>query len=248
MKLSFVIVEYHSVEDILACSSSKQENMEKTSYQFEIIVSSNSLYNSEKRKQLLAVHSLCKWIFNAENGGFAYAMNQGLKVATGDILVIMNPDVRLKSGIGEMVEYFAAHEKIGLIAPMIRNTLGDIQDSYRHFITPWRFLVRHLVRVIGQKKFKKYDNPVNMDWVCGAFMMMSRASYTFAKGLDDGYFLYCEDMDLCKRMWLGGYKVIYYPMAEIEYEGTRSARYSLKYALVFLKSLLRYWRKFGCIG
>lgn len=78
-------------------------------------------------------------------------MNQGLKVATGDILVIMNPDVRLKSGIGEMVEYFAAHEKIGLIAPMIRNTLGDIQDSYRHFITPWRFLVRHLVRVIGQK-------------------------------------------------------------------------------------------------
>ena len=80
-------------------------------------------------------------------------MNQGLKVATGDILVIMNPDVRLKSGIGEMVEYFAAHEKIGLIAPMIRNTLGDIQDSYRHFITPWRFLVRHLVRVIGQKKY-----------------------------------------------------------------------------------------------
>ena len=57
MKLSFVIVEYHSVEDILACSSSIQENMEKTSYQFEIIVSSNSLYNSEKRKQLLAVHS-----------------------------------------------------------------------------------------------------------------------------------------------------------------------------------------------
>lgn len=154
MKLSFVIVEYHSVEDILACSSSIQENMEKTSYQFEIIVSSNSLYNSEKRKQLLAVHSLCKWIFNAENGGFAYAMNQGLKVATGDILVIMNPDVRLKSGIGEMVEYFAAHEKIGLIAPMIRNTLGDIQDSYRHFITPWRFLVRHLVRVIGQKKLR----------------------------------------------------------------------------------------------
>lgn len=50
--------------------------------------------------------------FNAENGGFAYAMNQGLKVATGDILVIMNPDVRLKSGIGEMVEYFAAHEKL----------------------------------------------------------------------------------------------------------------------------------------
>ena len=251
MKLSFVIVEYHSVEDILACSSSIQENMEKTSYQFEIIVSSNSLYNSEKRKQLLAVHSVVKWIFNAENGGFAYAMNQGLKVATGDILVIMNPDVRLKSGIGEMVEYFAAHEKIGLIAPMIRNTLGDIQDSYRHFITPWRFLVRHLVRVIGQKKLKKYDNPVNMDWVCGAFMMMSRASYTFAKGLDDGYFLYCEDMDLCKRMWLGGYKVIYYPMAEIEYEGTRSARVSSLYntslrALYILSILLGFINIAAC--
>lgn len=234
MKLSFIIVEYHSVEDILACSLSIQESMKQTTCQFEIIVSSNSLYNSKKQKQLLTTHSLCKWIFNDKNGGFAYAMNQGLKIADGRILVIMNPDVRLKSGIRGMIEYFVTHEKIGLIAPMIQNTLGDIQDSYRHFITPWRFLVRHLSRVRGQATLKKYDEPVEVDWVCGAFMMMSRTSYESTKGLDEGYFLYCEDMDLCNRMWLGGYKVVYYPMAEIEYEGTRSARHSWKYALIFL--------------
>lgn len=122
------------------------------------------------------------------------------------------------------------------------------QDSYRHFITPWRFLVRHLSRVRGQATLKKYDEPVEVDWVCGAFMMMSRTSYESTKGLDEGYFLYCEDMDLCNRMWLGGYKVVYYPMAEIEYEGTRSARHSWKYALIFFKSLLKYWRKFGITG
>lgn len=248
MKLSFIIIEYHSVEDILACSSSIQENMEKTSYQFEIIVSSNSLYDSEKRKQLLAAHSRCKWIFNDKNGGFAYAMNQGLKMATGKILVIMNPDVRLKFGVGVMIEYFATHEEIGLMAPMIRNASGDIQDSYRHFITPWRFGARHLGRVIKKPFPKAYDSPIKVDWVCGAFMMISRASYESTEGFDDGYFLYCEDMDLCMRMHLKGYDVVYYPMAEIEYEGTRAARKSYKYACVFLKSLFRYWRKFGIIS
>lgn len=109
-------------------------------------------------------------------------------------------------------------------------------------------MVRHLSRVRGQATLKKYDEPVEVDWVCGAFMMMSRTSYESTKGLDEGYFLYCEDMDLCNRMWLGGYKVVYYPMAEIEYEGTRSARHSWKYALIFFKSLLKYWRKFGITG
>ena len=84
-----------------------------------------------------------------------------------------------------------------------------------------------------------------VDWGIGAFMMMPRKAYEAVQGLDDGYFLYCEDMDICKRMQLNGYSVIYYPNAEIVYEGTRSARKSKKYARIFLQSLFRYWGKFG---
>lgn len=245
MILSFIIIEYYSVKEILNCYATIVKSMKNISYDFEIIVSSNSVYEFEKQKQLLSEYPQFRWNFNVENGGFAYAMNQGLKIARGEVLVIMNPDVKLKFGIESMVDFLTVHKEIGLIAPVIRNISGEIQDSYRHFITPWRFGVRHLGRVIGKSHPKVYDNPVKVDWVCGAFMMMSRASYESTKGLDDSYFLYCEDMDLCKRMQLKGYEVVYYPMAEIEYEGTRSARKSWKYACIFLKSLLRYWMKFG---
>ena len=78
-----------------------------------------------------------------------------------------------------------------------------------------------------------------------SFMMMPRQAYEVVKGLDEYYFLYCEDMDFCKRIQLEGFSVVYYPESEIEYEGTRSARRSLKYACIFFKSLLRYWTKFG---
>lgn len=245
MKLSFVIIEYHSVEDILICASSIHENMKKVVYLYEIIVSSNSLYDAEKQKQLLTKYPQFKWRFNEKNGGFAYAMNKGLKIADGEILIILNPDVKLKFGIGDMIDFFTVHKEIGLIAPMIRNESGDIQDSFRDFITPLGFLLRHFGRIKRKKSAQIYNKPMKVDWVCGAFMMMSRTSYKVSNGLDDGYFLYCEDMDFCKRIHLKGYDVVYYPMAEIEYEGTRSARKSWKYARIFLKSLLRYWMKFG---
>ena len=75
--------------------------------------------------------------------------------------------------------------------------------------------------------------------------MISKKAYEAVCGMDEKYFLYCEDMDLCKKIHDKGYKVIYYPDAVVVYEGTRSARKSLKYACIFLSSLLHYWSKFG---
>ena len=170
MKLSFVIIEYHSVEDILTSSSFIHENMKKMVYHFEIIVSSNSMYDAKKRKQLLTEYPQFKWKFNEKNGGFAYAMNKGLKIADGEVLIILNPDVKLKLGFGNMIEFFTVHKEIGLIAPMIRNEAGDIQDSYRHFITPLRFILRHLGRFVRKKMSQVYDQPLKVDWVCGAFI------------------------------------------------------------------------------
>ena len=138
------------------------------------------------------------------------------------------------------------HDTIGIIAPKIINVKGEVQDSFRDFITPMNFVERHMKRILGYKQRNELTEfPINVDWVIGAFMMISRKAYETVRGLDEHYFLYCEDMDLCKRMHLKGYDVVYYPMVEIEYEGTRSARRSLKYAGIFLQSLFRYWRKFG---
>lgn len=247
VKLSFVIVEYYSIDEILICYRSIVENIPQC-ITFEVVISSNSVYSMDEQFKLKKKYNTLKWVFNEKNGGFAYAMNQGLKVAIGEVLVVMNPDVKIVQKIDEMFQYLQQQPKVGIIAPQIKNVDGVIQDSFRNFITPKGFIVRHLRRVLKKEVFKVPTNPVSVDWVIGAFMMMSRRAYEAVKGLDEKYFLYCEDMDICKRMQLNGYSVLYYPKAVITYEGTRSARYSKKYAYIFLQSLFRYWRKFGVIG
>lgn len=241
--ISIVIVEYNSFDEILDCQRYISDNIPQDIL-YEIIVSSNSVYPIKKQIELKETTGL-KWVFNERNGGFAYAMNQGLKVANGDVLIIMNPDVLLGRGFKDMLNYLLRDRSIGIIAPKIINKNGMVQDSFREFITPINFISRHLKRIVKDEKLIVPMNAVEVDWVIGAFMMMPRNAYEAVQGLDDGYFLYCEDMDICKRMHLRGYSIIYYPNAVITYEGTRSARNSKKYARIFLQSLFRYWRKFG---
>ncbi len=242
--VSIIIIEYHSLEEIERVHDSIKENMNED---YELVISSNSLYDSEKQKGIIDGHSLGRWVFNERNGGFAYGMNEGLKIARGDVLVVMNPDVKYRTSLTPMIEYLKSHKEIGIIAPKIVDNSGVVQDSFRHYITPIGFIMRHIDRIIHKSKLnvKEFDEPVRGEWVIGAFMMCRRDFYEKVGGLSDDYFMYCEDMDWCKRAHLAGYDVVYYPGTTIEYKGTRSARKSWKYTKIFLQSLFTYWKKYG---
>ncbi len=245
MLVSFVVIEYNSLEDILVCYNQVKQCVLGLEYEF--IVSSNSLYDSKKQEEVCIQYPTFIWSFNCRNGGFAYGMNEGLKQAKGDILVVMNPDVKLISSLVPMVEYIVSHHDVGIIAPKIVDDDGVVQDSFRHYITPIGFIMRHIDRILHKSRLnvKEFDEPVRGEWVIGAFMMCRRDFYEKVGGLSDDYFMYCEDMDWCKRAHLAGYDVIYYPETVIEYKGTRAARRSWKYTKIFIKSLLTYWQKYG---
>lgn len=241
--LSFIIIEYHSFDDIVECIATIRSS---TSLSYEVIVSSNSCYLLEVQERILKKMEHVKWVFNSKNGGFAYAMNRGIEKAVGDFLVIMNPDVRIKYGIEYMFDFLYFNEQVGIVSPKIVNSLGEVQDSFRKFLTPSNFILRQLRRIFYRRnEVITMTKLENVDWVIGAFMMISKKAYEAVCGMDEKYFLYCEDMDLCKKIHDKGYKVIYYPDAVVVYEGTRSARKSLKYACIFLSSLLHYRSKFG---
>lgn len=242
--ISIVIIEYHSLDEIEGIYNSIKENIEET---YELIISSNSLYSMEEQDSVRSKYPFACWVFNNRNGGFAYGMNEGLKVAKGDILVVMNPDVKFKSSLSPMIDYLKSNIDVGIIAPKIIDENGVIQDSFRHYITPIGFILRHIDRIRNSSKLhvKNFLEPVSGDWVIGAFMMCRRDFFEKVGGLSDDYFMYCEDMDWCKRAHLASYKVIYYPGTTIEYKGTRSARKSWKYTKIFLNSLITYWRKYG---
>lgn len=243
MKLSFVIVEYYSMKELDSCIASIKQNIFK--YDYEIIISSNSMYPINKQRELVQDYFQYKWCFNPLNGGFAYAMNRGLEISTGDIMIMLNPDTRIHYGLEVMADYLSLNSNIGIIAPRIINDNGLVQDSFREFITPWNFFQRHAKRLLGLYPKVKDDvqDPIIVDWVIGAFIMMTKNVFNITRGLDEKFFLYCEDMDFCRSVKKKGYDIVYFPQMEIIYEGTRSARRSLKYALIFYKSLLYYWSK-----
>ena len=242
--ISIVIIEYNSLNEIESFFNSLTG---KIADDYELIVSSNSLYSSAEQLRVKRKYPFVHWTFNKRNGGFAYGMNEGLKVAKGNILVVMNPDVHFKTSLTNMINYLKTNREIGIIAPKIVDREGVIQDSFRHYITPWGFILRHLIRIKNKNKLnvEELKIPTSGDWVIGAFMMCRRDFYEKVGGLSDDYFMYCEDMDWCKRAHLSGYDVVYFPEATIEYKGTRSARKSLKYTKIFLSSLFTYWKKYG---
>lgn len=242
--ISIIVIEFHSLCEIGALIQSLSE---KADERYELIVSSNSLYPQDVQKKIVSDIPTAKWIFNNINGGFAYGMNEGLKIARGDILIVMNPDVKIKTSLDSMMRYINENSQVGIIGPKVVDEVGIIQDSFRHFITPWGFLMRQLgwMKDKGKLQVKDFKEPVHGDWVIGAFMMCRRDFYEKVGGLSEDYFMYCEDMDWCKRAHLAGYDVAYFPSTVIQYKGTRAARHSWKYAKIHIKSLLTYWRKYG---
>lgn len=247
MMLSIVIVEFHSIDDISLCINSIRS---QTNLPIEIIVSSNSQYSTRKQEEILNEFPLCKWSFNEKNGGFAYAMNKGLAIASGDYLVIMNPDCKIQYGIDKMIAFLHNHPEIGAIGPRIQDKNGLLQDTCRCYVSFSSFISRQIKRMITHKESIlntsfNYNKIQTVDWIIGAFIMISRKAYELTKGLSEEYFMYAEDLDWCTRIRKSGLEIVYYPKALVEYKGTRSARKSKKYATIFLKSHLTYWRKFG---
>ena len=243
--LSIVIIEYNSLNEIYRFA--ELSNMITNGSDYELIVSSNSQYSANRQAQLREDYPHIRWQFNSRNGGFAYGMNEGLKVAKGDVLVIVNPDVKFKTPLEPMVDYLVQHPEVGIIAPKIVDCEGIVQDSFRNFATPFSFIERQIGRIVHRNKLnvKSSDAPQKVDWVIGAFMMVRRDFYENVGGLSEDYFMYCEDEDWCKRASLAGYDVVYYPETVIEYKGTRASRNSRKYAKIHIQSLMTYWKKYG---
>ena len=254
--ISFVIIEYHSLPDVAECAEAIAECCRELD--FEIIVSSNSTYPASEQQRLQIEMTQITWVFNRRNGGFAQGMNAGLERSTGKIVVITNPDVRIKAGsVREAITFIAASDRIGVLGPRIVDGFGNLQDSCRPFITPVRLAGRLLNRfiksrdVLLENKFD-YSRVQRVDWVIGAFMMIQREALTTVGGLDQGYFLYVEDMDWCKRFWDRGFEVVYYPSLTVEYKGDRKSTTVLtsknminKYSWFHLKSYCRFLKKHG---
>ena len=250
MIASFVIIEYHSINDISNCITTIQNlNLD---FEYEIIVSSNSQYNNDQQKRLKESYKFIKWSFNKYNNGFASGMNNGIMIAKGKYIILQNPDTKIVKGNLKQVFSFIEKEKVGLIGPQIINSKNEIQDSCRPFMTPLKLMLRLYSRFIKGKQTIldhqfEYSKIQAVDWVIGGFMIIPSLTIEKIGVFSEKYFMYVEDMDYCLKIKENNLEVFYYPELVVEYEGDRkssSLTFMNKYILIHIKNYLRFIFKY----
>lgn len=170
---------------------------------------------------------------NADNIGYARAVNQGWRAAGGDSLLVLNPDIVVRPDALQVLhDHLRDHPDVGLVAPRLWNPDGSLQYSCRRHYTAATYLLRRtpLRRVFPDHAVVRrhlmrdwdHDEVREVDWVLGAAMMLRREALGEAV-MDERYFMYFEDVDLCLRLQREGFKVVYHPGAEMLHHHRRAS-------------------------
>lgn len=167
---------------------------------------------------------------NAENEGFARANNRGVRLARSDFVLLLNTDAFLAPGaLRAMLELAASRPNTGLVGAQLRNADGTFQASHTPFPSLWgEFLILSgLGRALWRPWYPSHGPdegaPRRVDYVEGACMLVRRAAFLAVGGFDEGYFMYAEDVDLCRALHDAGWDVWYHPAAVVTHLGGGSS-------------------------
>jgi GT2 family glycosyltransferase len=195
-------------------------------------------------------------IENRRPCGFAANVNQGLSATAGEYVVIANPDAIPEPGAVAALTAFAdAHPRLGIAGPRMLYPDGSFQPSRRSFPTVAGTLVRRTPLRVALRPFERQrrhyllderpTEPVQSDWMLGAFLLLRRAMLDELRGFDPGFRLYGEDIDLCYRAAKTGWERWYVPAAVVHhgYERTSDRRFLTRRTLWHWSGILRFVRK-----
>ncbi|MFZ5366148.1 MAG: glycosyltransferase family 2 protein [Patescibacteria group bacterium] len=228
MDLSVVILSFNTQKLLEDCLNSIFQNTE--GIEFEIIVVDNGSIDGsvEMVKELIKPQTPnLKLIENKINLGFAKGNNQGLLQAQGKYILLLNSDTIVKNGaLKKMVEFMDEHLQAGVVGPKLLNPEGTPQASAGSFPS---------LPVIGVMLFKEhfggsqlvrtsYQTTKEVDWVMGAAMMVKREIFPKTGLFDENIFMYYDEVEWCYRIKKAGFKIYFYPEAEIVHLWQRSSQ------------------------
>lgn len=194
-------------------------------------------------------------IRNERNLGFGAGHNQGFAIATGEFLMPINSDAVVHPNcFHRLVSFMRENPNVGIAAPKLLNPDGSLQYSCRRFPTPAAALFRNtpLGKLFPNNRFAReylmqdwdHNEPRDVDWVSGAAFCLRAKVYREIGGFDEQFFMYLEDVDLCKRVHDAGYRVVYVPDAVVTHViGASTDRVANRMIRQFHKSMLLYYSK-----
>ncbi len=234
--VSICIVTWRTKEQIAACLESIFETIQGVG--FEVLVVDNASGDGTV-EMIKDAFPQVRLLVNAENLGFPRAANRGIEEAGGRYLLLLNPDTLVgPKAVEDLVRFMDGFADVGVTSPTIRNPIGTVQPECRRTFPTlateffeltglYRLFPNH--PVIGQWRRTSWrpQAPCEIELASGAGMMIRREAMEAVGPLSEEAFMFLEDLDYCYRMRQKGWKIYFYPDAEIIHQGQQSTRHVL---------------------
>jgi hypothetical protein len=220
--VSVVVLNFRSPRDTLNCTQAllKQTIAE----QMEILITDNksedesiglirAQFGNEPKVHIIE---------QRENLGYGRGNNAAARFAHGEYILILNPDNTLPiNALEQMLQYLQAHDDVGIVGPALFHPDGSIRPSARRFPTILDLLRKRLSPEKWQEAYTREreeqdkQGAVEVDWLVGACLLMRTEFFRKLRGFDERFFLFFEDIDLCRRTKALGKKVVYLPCVRV---------------------------------
>lgn len=229
--LSIITISYNSEDFIEKFLTSIIRYKPKQS---EIIILDNA--STDGTVEIIKKFPEIKLIRSKENLGFSKGNNLAAKEASGEYLFFLNPDTEILkqltrkstglppvqndgSELDQLVEFYEKTPDCGIVAPRLEMEDGETQTSVRKLPTIWGAFKEYILGIkhAYSEYVPKTDQPIEVESVYGAAILIKKDLFEKLNGFDEKFFLYYEDVDLCKRVREANKKVYYYPGASIKH-------------------------------
>ncbi len=248
-KVSFIIPNWNNRQLLAECIASIGETSAALSHEI-IVVDNASTDDSAAFVAENFPHVL--WIQNETNLGYAKAVNQGVKAAQGELLFLLNNDVKLLEGSAEtLVRFLAAHPSAGAVAPLLRYPDGKIQASCRRFPAPPALLLEYFgIDKAGRYrrwklKAEEHLSTGRVQQPMMSALMVKKDCWDAVGPLDEGFPIFFNDVDWCYRLCRNAKYEIYLcaEAGAIHHYGASTNRLGCRKKFEWHRGLLRFYRK-----
>lgn len=253
MNLSISIVSHNSKKDLELLMPSLKEGLSKISSEILLVDNGSGDGSAEFIETNYPEVILTK---NSTRCGYGTNHNKNLAKAKGEYVVFMNSDMIMTPGVmAALYEFMTANPDVGICSANVHNRNGTLQYLYKQYPTILDLLLRRFAPSFIQRIFRNrfhhyemrevaYESAVDVPFISGCFMFCRTSVIRKVSGFDERFFLYFEDVDLCRKVQEHA-RTMSCPQAKVIHRWERMAHKELKGFIIFIQSAVRYFNKWG---
>jgi len=250
--ISVVIVGWNAKQYLELCLDSLEKAPPRRTV--EVFVVDNASTDGSV-EMIEAKYPWVKLIKSSENLGFSRGNNVAIRQCQGRYIALVNPDVIVFPGcLDALADFLDQNPKVGNVGPRVFNPDMSMQSTCRRFPSLWNnFCTASRLETVfknspffaGEHMFYfPHDRTLAVDVIVGCFSFIRREAFDQVGLLDEGLFMYGDDVDWCRRARKAGWEMVFYPGAQaIHDRGKTTASYPVRFAVAQQRSILHYWKK-----